>query len=145
MKRFAFSDYPENGFDVAFFDGAFRERLNKKIGSRSSVFLDMLELPAKKAFIVYDKKKRVSGQSKWTFSKKIRLFTDSMIRYTNLPQYFMALSFAWAGVAFWFKNAAAAALSAACLLFFVYGWSQKKILKTERSHPFVIAETVVLQ
>ena len=91
MKRYAFADYPENGFDVTLFSADIQKRLNRKIHSRASIFLELLGFQCKKAFIFYDKKERSIGKSKWTLSKKIVLFTDSALRFTHVPAWLKKL------------------------------------------------------
>ena len=77
VRRFLFSGFPENGFDVVMFDAAVREELNRRILPASSLFLQILGLNHAKSFIRYDKTRRTEGKSGWTLSKRLKLFIDS--------------------------------------------------------------------
>ncbi|EMN01247.1 glycosyltransferase, group 2 family protein [Leptospira noguchii str. 1993005606] len=45
----------------------------------------------KSAYIYYERKKRIMGNSKWTLSKKLKLFIDFFIAYSNIPIRFVSL------------------------------------------------------
>lgn len=91
MKRFVNSKYPINGFDVVFFDEKVKDTLNKNIESNSSIFLQILSLGFKQKTIPYNKSSRKIGKSKWTFSKKIKLFIDSFIAFSYAPIRFVTI------------------------------------------------------
>ena len=42
-------------------------------------------------YIYYDRKERFSGKSKWSLSKKIKLFIDFFVAYSNVPIRFVSL------------------------------------------------------
>lgn len=50
----------------------------------------------KSTYINYDRKERISGKSKWTISKKIKLFIDFFVAYSNTPIRFVSVM----GIAF---------------------------------------------
>jgi glycosyltransferase involved in cell wall biosynthesis len=85
MKRYVSKDYPEKGFDVLMFSKKISLILNKNIESNSSIFLQILTLGFHQGYIIYDKKPRINGVSKWTLSKKIKLFVDSFVAFSFLP------------------------------------------------------------
>jgi glycosyltransferase involved in cell wall biosynthesis len=45
----------------------------------------------KSTHIYYDRKERLSGKSKWTLSKKIKLFIDFFVAYSNAPIRFVSV------------------------------------------------------
>ena len=85
MQRFAIKEFPENGFDIVMFSDKVRTELNQNIESNSSVFLQILTLGFKQAHVSYSKQGRKAGQSKWTLSKKIKLFVDSFVAFSYAP------------------------------------------------------------
>lgn len=85
MRKFVLNSYPENGFDIVMFSKKISTILNKNIESNSSIFLQILSLGFKQDFIYYEKEARKIGKSKWTLSKKIKLFIDSFIAFSYAP------------------------------------------------------------
>lgn len=45
----------------------------------------------KNAYIYYDRKERIGSKSKWTFSRKMKLFIDFFVAYSNTPIRFVSL------------------------------------------------------
>lgn len=85
MRRYAIPDFPENGFDIVMFNRKIKDELDKKIEANSSIFLQILSLGFKQAQISYKRNERKRGKSKWTLSKKIKLFIDSFISFSYAP------------------------------------------------------------
>ena len=92
MQRYVNPKYPSQGFDVVMFDEKIKNELNNNIEANSSIFLQILNLGYKQASIKYDKQERVKGKSKWTFSKKIKLFIDSFVAFSYLPIRLVSIS-----------------------------------------------------
>jgi len=91
MKKYVTSTYPEKGFDIVMFSKKAGEIINKNIESNSSIFLQILTLGFSQDFIFYDKQPREKGVSKWTLSKKIKLFIDSFIAFSYAPIRFVTI------------------------------------------------------
>ncbi|MCX8080328.1 MAG: glycosyltransferase family 2 protein [Bacteroidia bacterium] len=85
MKRYAVKNFPSNGFDVAMFTRKVRNELIKNIEGNSSIFLHLLSLGFRQGYVLYDKRKRTLGKSKWNLSKKFKLVIDSFVAYSYLP------------------------------------------------------------
>ena len=85
MQKYALSSYPDKGFDIVLFSKKVQQNLNSNIESNSSIFLQILSLGYKQTTVSYDKKARKVGKSKWTLSKKIKLFIDSFIAFSYAP------------------------------------------------------------
>jgi len=103
MKKFALPDYPPYGFDIAMFNKKIRDELNQNMEANSSIFLQILSLGFRQVSISYDKVERKAGKSKWTLSKKIKLFIDSFVAFSYAPirlVSFMGISMAVIGF-FW--------------------------------------------
>jgi dolichol-phosphate mannosyltransferase len=91
MKKYAISTYPEKGFDVVMFGKKTQQNINSNIEANSSIFLQILTLGYKQVTIGYDKKTRTKGKSKWTISKKIKLFIDSFVAFSYAPIRFVTI------------------------------------------------------
>jgi dolichol-phosphate mannosyltransferase len=91
MKKYVSNSYPEKGFDIVFFSMKIAAILNKNIEANSSIFLHILTLGFDQDFILYDKKPRIVGKSKWTINKKIKLFIDSFVAFSYAPIRFVTL------------------------------------------------------
>ena len=85
MRKYAVSNFPDYGFDIAFFNKKVKDELNSNIEKNSSIFLQMLDLGFKQDYIFYDKIERKAGSSKWTFSKKFKLVVDSFVSFSYAP------------------------------------------------------------
>lgn len=85
MRKYAIPTYPPNGFDIVMFSKKVQESLNSNIEANSSIFLQILSLGYKQITIGYNKEARLRGKSKWTISKKIKLFIDSFIAFSFAP------------------------------------------------------------
>ena len=91
MRKYVYKKYPINGSDVVFFNRKVINELNKNIEINSSIILQIMTLGFKHGFISYEKINRRNGKSKWTISKKIKLFIDSFIAFSYAPIRFVTL------------------------------------------------------
>jgi dolichol-phosphate mannosyltransferase len=85
MKKFAFSNFPEKGFDIVMFNKKVVEQVKNNVEANSSIFLQILGMGFRQASISYKKRERKTGVSKWTMSKKIKLFIDSFVAFSYAP------------------------------------------------------------
>ena len=85
MKKYAISNYPEQGFDIVMFSRKVQEFVNQNIEVNSSLFLQILSLGFKQTSIYYTKESRKKGKSKWTLGKKVKLFIDSFVAFSYAP------------------------------------------------------------
>jgi glycosyltransferase involved in cell wall biosynthesis len=85
IKKYVSKDFPENGFDVVMFNSKIKESLNSNIENNSSVFLQIMTLGFKSDSVAYKKVDRRAGQSKWTFSKRMKLMIDSFVSFSYAP------------------------------------------------------------
>jgi Glycosyltransferases involved in cell wall biogenesis len=85
MKKFVSPKFPKKGFDIVFFNRKVKENLDQNIELNSSIQLQIFTLGYKSESIYYDKSERKVGKSKWTFSKKIKLFIDSFVAFSFAP------------------------------------------------------------
>ena len=85
MKKFVNAKFPGKGFDIVFFNKKVKYNLDQNIELNSSIQLQILTLGYNSENIYYDKKERKVGKSKWTFSKKMKLFIDSFVAFSFAP------------------------------------------------------------
>lgn len=85
MQNYAIKGFPINGFDIVMFNSKVKRELNDNIEGNSSLFLQILSLGFNQTSISYEKGERKIGKSKWTFSKKLKLFIDSFVAFSYAP------------------------------------------------------------
>ncbi|MDP4131482.1 MAG: glycosyl transferase family 2, partial [Bacteroidota bacterium] len=85
MKKFAFSNFPEKGFDIVMFNKKVASVVKNNVEANSSIFLQILGMGFQQTSISYTKRERKTGVSKWTLSKKIKLFIDSFVAFSYAP------------------------------------------------------------
>ncbi len=85
IRKLALKGVPKGGYDLVLFDRKLREevvRINEK--NTNQIYLlswlkyDYVNIP-------YTRKKRETGKSRWTLSKKIKLFIDSFVSFSFFP------------------------------------------------------------
>lgn len=91
MKKFAFSNFPEKGFDIVMFNRKVASEVNNNVEANSSIFLQILGMGFRQTSITYKKRERKLGKSKWTLSKKIKLFVDSFVAFSYAPIRFVTI------------------------------------------------------
>ncbi|GAA4303718.1 glycosyltransferase family 2 protein [Nibribacter koreensis] len=85
MQKIAFKTLPDGGFDYVLFDRRIREEVLKIKDPNSNVLYLMAWLGFDYVTIPYKREKREIGTSKWTLSKKIKLFLDSVLAFSFYP------------------------------------------------------------
>jgi dolichol-phosphate mannosyltransferase len=85
MRRLAMPEIPAQGADFLLMDRKVIDAYNA-IPEKNSSFLAMIHwIGFRQTSIEYVKQARHAGRSKWTFSKKLKLFVDSMVSFSYLP------------------------------------------------------------
>ncbi len=92
IRKFVFPNFPKSNYDMVMFDEKVRRILNQSIELHSSLFLQIFDLGFKQAVISYSKRERLYGKSKWTLTKKTKLFIDSFIVFSYAPIRFISLT-----------------------------------------------------
>jgi dolichol-phosphate mannosyltransferase len=85
IQKFALKNLPAGGFDFVLFDREIRERIVQMKEKNTNTLYLMLWMGYEYISIPYKRQKREIGKSKWTISKKIKLFIDSFIAFSFLP------------------------------------------------------------
>lgn len=91
IRRFAIHDYPIGGFDFFLVDRQVIKVLNN-IQEKNTNLMSLIHwLGFKPVMISYTRRQRSKGKSRWTTSKKIKLFIDTFVGFSYFP--IRALSF----------------------------------------------------
>jgi len=85
MRKYAVKNYGRGGINNIMFNRKIVDYLNANIETNSSLQLQIIDSGFKTATIEMDYKNRFRGQSKWTLSKKIKLFIDSFVAFSFMP------------------------------------------------------------
>ncbi|MFF2480870.1 glycosyltransferase family 2 protein [Paenibacillus sp. NPDC058071] len=91
MNKFALRNYPEGGFDFVLIDKQIVRELNS-IGEKNTNIMSLIFwLGHSQDTISYVRQERKHGKSRWTLSKKIKLFVDSFVSFSYAPIRMMSL------------------------------------------------------
>lgn len=85
MKKVALPNMPKGGFDCFLIDKKVVKILNEMEEKNTTLMGQILWCGFKTDIIKYTRKKREIGKSKWTLSKKIKLFIDSILGFSFFP------------------------------------------------------------
>jgi dolichol-phosphate mannosyltransferase len=85
LRKTAFPNFPENGIDIVLFDRKVRAELNASVEADSPFQLQIMTLGFRNAQVEFDRRARHSGRSKWTLAKKLKLFADTFVGFSQFP------------------------------------------------------------
>jgi len=85
LRRFAIPNYPAGGFDFLLMDRQVVNELNTIHEKNTNLMSLVFWLGHRPVMIPYVRRKRTKGQSRWTLSKKVKLFIDSFVAFSYLP------------------------------------------------------------
>ena len=85
IRKFALPDYPKGGVDNFLFSRKIKDIICENVESNSSIFMQLINMGFRRAIIDASFDKRQKGKSKWTLSRKIKLFIDSFIAFSYTP------------------------------------------------------------
>jgi polyisoprenyl-phosphate glycosyltransferase len=85
INRLSFRDMPEGGFDFVLVSRKVLDIINKNYEANPFWQGQILWSGFKTKFIYYQRLKRLSGTTKWTFSKKIKYLIDGLMGYSYFP------------------------------------------------------------
>ncbi|MCS1394256.1 glycosyltransferase family 2 protein [Lysinibacillus boronitolerans] len=89
MDRFAIKGYPKGGFDFVLIDKQVVQELVLISEKNTNIMSLIFSLGHEQDFIPYIRQERKHGKSRWTLSKKIKLFVDSFVSFSYAPIRFM--------------------------------------------------------
>ncbi len=90
MKKFALKEMPEGGFDCFLIDRKVINILEQLEEKNTSIMGQILWCGFNPAQIHYVRRKREVGKSRWTLSKKMKLFIDSFMAFSYFPIRFIS-------------------------------------------------------
>jgi polyisoprenyl-phosphate glycosyltransferase len=91
MQKFAIKDYPQGGFDFVLVDKQVVQELNQIHEKNTNIMSLIFWLGHEQETVPYIRQERKLGKSRWTLSKKIKLFVDSFVSFSYVPIRFMSL------------------------------------------------------
>ncbi|MEW6602006.1 MAG: glycosyltransferase family 2 protein [Nitrospirota bacterium] len=127
VKRFALRNMPESGTDVFLVDRKVANSVIAMGEKNTSIFGLILWSGFSQTVVTYKKGKRLKGASKWSLSKKMKLFIDTFVSFSYFPLRIMSLlgiMIAFAGFTY------AIIIIAARLVYFkaIEGWSSLMVI-----------------
>ena len=90
IRRFAIPHYPSGGFDFFLADKQVVREVNKINEKNTNLMSLVFWLGYSSVLIPYVRRKREKGISRWTFSKKFKLFIDSFVAFSYVPIRFLS-------------------------------------------------------
>lgn len=85
MKKIAIKNMPEGGFDCFLIDRKVIQVLTLMDEKNSTLMGQILWAGFKTDIVYYVRLEREKGRSRWTLSKKIKLFMDSILAFSYFP------------------------------------------------------------
>lgn len=90
IRRFALRDYPAGGFDFFLIDQQVARDV-VRIGEKNTNLMSLIFwLGYRPVMLPYVRRARGKGTSRWTLSKKIKLFIDSFVAFSYVPIRFLS-------------------------------------------------------
>lgn len=90
LRRFALRGYPEGGFDFFLVDRQVVNEVNRIREKNTNLMSLIYWLGYEPVTIPYVRRARQKGKSRWTMSKKIKLFIDSFVAFSYVPIRFLS-------------------------------------------------------
>ena len=84
-RAYVFKDSPELGTDVFMIDKQVLEVLRTIPEKNTSIYGILYLLGFARTFVEYEQAPRRHGSSRWTLTRKIKLFSDTVVSFTVLP------------------------------------------------------------
>ena len=85
FRKFAIPDFPKGGFDFYLIDRDIVNELNKIDEKNTNLNNLIFWYGYDYVFLPYTRQARKKGTSRWTFSKKTKLFSDSFVGFSYVP------------------------------------------------------------
>jgi dolichol-phosphate mannosyltransferase len=85
LRKYALPDFPPGGFDYFLVDRQVVRDLNAIHEKNTHLMSLIWWLGYRPVLLPYIRRERQKGKSRWTLSKKIKLFVDSFVAFSYLP------------------------------------------------------------
>jgi polyisoprenyl-phosphate glycosyltransferase len=92
MRRLALPEMPPTGADFLLMDRKVIDAYNAVPEKNTSFLAMVLWLGFRQTFFDYVKQARHTGRSKWSFTKKLKLWVDSLVSFSYAPIRLMSLA-----------------------------------------------------
>ncbi|MNO26768.1 hypothetical protein D3C76_166270 [compost metagenome] len=90
LRKLALKGYPKGGFDFLLIDRQVADEIVKIHEKNTNIMSLIFWLGYDQIQIPYVRQERKLGKSRWTLSKKIKLFVDSFVSFSYAPIRFMS-------------------------------------------------------
>jgi glycosyltransferase involved in cell wall biosynthesis len=84
-RRLVIRDMPAGGVDVFGCSSEVRDRLLELQGVDTNLIALLFWVGFRREYVVYERQRRLEGQSAWTLKKKLRYSLNSVFNFTDLP------------------------------------------------------------
>ena len=84
-RKFINKDIPKGGVDVFAFNKRVLQAIEKLSETNTSLIGLLFWIGFNREFVSYNRERRVSGKSSWTFKKKFNYMSDSIYSFSKLP------------------------------------------------------------
>lgn len=84
-RKLVMPDIPRGGVDIFACNIVVRDALLSIREPNSSLIAQLFWLGFKRAFVSYERRKRINGKSAWRFTMRIRYMMDSIFSFSDLP------------------------------------------------------------
>ncbi|MFC5469673.1 glycosyltransferase family 2 protein [Cohnella suwonensis] len=91
MDKYALKGYPSGGFDFVLVDKQVVKELNQIKEKNTNIMSLIFWLGHNRDVVPYVRRERKVGKSRWTVSKKVKLFIDSFVSFSFAPIRFMSI------------------------------------------------------
>lgn len=91
LEKLALKDYPKGGFDFLLIDQQVVQEVLHIQEKNTNIMSLIFWLGHDQVQIPYVRQERKLGKSRWTLSKKIKLFVDSFVSFSYAPIRFMSM------------------------------------------------------
>ena len=85
IRRFALKDYPAGGFDFFLIDRQVVDEVLRISEKNTNLMSLIFWLGFRPVMLPYVRRARKAGKSRWTLSKKLKLFIDSFVSFSYVP------------------------------------------------------------
>jgi glycosyltransferase involved in cell wall biosynthesis len=85
IKKLALKNVPEGGFDLVLFDKELRNKVVEINEKNTNILYLLTWLGYDYVNIPYIRRKREIGKSRWTLTKKVKMFIDSFVAFSFFP------------------------------------------------------------
>jgi glycosyltransferase involved in cell wall biosynthesis len=90
IRKLALQDFPKGGFDFVLIDRRIRDII-VDIGERNTFLMGLIVwVGFRQVEMLYTRRARIGGRSRWTYGKKIKYFIDSLLAFSYAPMRIMS-------------------------------------------------------